>query len=457
MDALRGTIDDIFYGAIIVPLGLALILFQLVVLVVAVRRRRRGRPLRSLRLHAIAGLSILPLPVLIGFSVHAARATMLAAFTASEDVFASEKAMALSHGMAGQMSAFPFATSTIVVSLALWSIGLATTLSASQPEGRARSFPPVALIPIGLAPLALGVVNWSARLIKTFAAMAGIPPQDKGTILEGTLEIARGELTAYARVSMIAIPVLTLAAGVLTVMRARGGAPASDATAAAGRSWRLPLLASAAAIVLAGLLVLEARPIAAENALPWPPNRGNLLVYPNGPATPDLIGPDPMSFMPVVEQFRDHVMLDRAPLQDLGDLEERLTTLRNNYQLLHPGGDSADVALILVDAATPSARLTALMRAVRGAWFYRPTFGFTKTEHHDRPVIGNLERVIVTGAQIKLEYTDDEPDADDAGAWKDAVELRLKDFADYDAFARRLVELRRAGKPVVVKVPRSAG
>ena len=180
------------------------------------------------------------------------------------------------------------------------------------------------------------------------------------------------------------------------------------------------------------------------------------MVLPDGPATPDLIGPDPISRMPVVEQFRDRVTLDRATVEDLESLESKLTPLRNNYKLLHPGGDNADAALIIVDGATPSARLIALMRTVREAWYYKPIFGFVKTERYDRPVLGKFERDVVTGAQIKLEYPDDEPDDDDAAGWKDAVPLRLQDFADFGAFARRLVELRRAGKPVIVKVTHPA-
>src|SRR5262249_22918548 len=149
-----------------------------------------------------------------------------------------------------------------------------------------------------------GIVNWSVRVIKTFAALAGVPPADKGTILEGTLEVARRELTFYARVSMIAIPVLTVAAGVMTVLRDRSAASTNDVTVPAGRSWRPPVLA-AAALLLGGLLIVAARPIAAENAMPWPPNRGNGLSFPGGARTPDLVGPDEPERAPVVDVFRD--------------------------------------------------------------------------------------------------------------------------------------------------------
>ena len=453
MGALRGTIDDIFYGPVIVPLGLALILFQLIVLVTAIRRRKPGRPPLSLRLHAIAGLSIVPLPVLFGLSIHAARMTMLAAFTGAGDD-PSEKATAIARGMSGQMSALPFATTTITVSLGLWFVGLASTLGAPRPDGRRGSFPPLALVAFGLAPLALGIVNWSTRLIKTFAAMAGVPPEDKGTILEGTLEVARRDLTFYARVATIAIPVLTIAAAVLTLLRDRGAAPEGDAGGAAGRSWRRPVLA-AAALLLAGLLVREARPLAAENAMPWPPNHGNGLSFPSGAPTPDLVGPDEPARAPVVDVFRDRQTLDGMDA-DFERLESALGTLRNNFKLLHPDLDFNELALLETDPATPIARVAAVLRAVRGAWYHKPMFVFARKEIYDRPALGRVERVVLTGAQFTVAFSNEEPDEDEAAAWKAAVELKLQDFADYGGFARRLVELRRAGKPVIVKVARHA-
>lgn len=454
MGALRGTIDDIFYGTVIVPLGLALILFQLVVLVISIRRRKPGRPPLSLRLHAIAGLAIVPLPILIGFSVHAARMTMLAAFVGA-DGDPSEKATAVARGMSGQMNALPFATTTITVSLALWFVGLASTLGAPRPDGRRGPFPPLALVAAGFAPLALGVVNWSSRLIKTFAALAGVPPEDKGRILEGTLEAARGELTFYGRLAMIAIPILTVAAGVLTVLQDRGAPPDRDAGRAAGRWWGRPVLVAAAALLLAGLLVREARPLAAENAMPWPPNHGNELSFPNGAPTPDLVGPDEPERAPVVDVYRDRQALDGRNV-DFGELESLLGTLRNNFKLLRPDLEFNELALLETDPATPTARVAAVLRAVRGAWYHKPMFVFAKKEIYERPLLGKVERVVLTGAQLTVAFATEEPDEDEAAAWKAAVELRLQDFADYGAFARRLVELRRAGKPVLVKVARYA-
>ena len=105
-----------------------------------------------------------------------------------------------------------------------------------------------------------------------------------------------------------------------------------------------------------------------------------------------------------------------------------------------------------------SGRLTSTLRVVLGARYDLAVFTFPKTETLVRPVLGKLERTTATGARIKLAFTnaDDEDDEYDPDEWRDAVPLRLQDFADYGAFARRLVDLRRAGKPVIVKVDRTS-
>lgn len=454
MAVLRESVDQIIYGPIVVGVGLAILGLQLVVLVIAVRRRRRGAaPPLSLKLHAIAGAWIAVFPVVVGISVHAARASMLRVYAGGDSVDASEKAMALSRGMSGQMNAIPLAISMTFLALVIWFIGLAYTLSAPRSDGRSPSLPPAALVGLGLLPVALGALQWCTGMIKSFAGMAGMPPEAKAAVVEGALEAARAQLTYYARISWFAIPTLAVMAVVLIVVRGRAGAETRAPAPARGAS--LPLATSAVAVLLAALLVLEVQPTAAENALPWPPTTGSQLVFPGGPPTPDLVGPDAPGRAPVVVVFRDRMTLDGADV-DFQELESKLGTLRNNFRLLRPADDFNDMALIEADRGTPIARLSSLLQAVRGAWYYRPMFAFTKTETQVRPVFGKLERVVVTGARFRLAYTDDEPDDDDAAEWKAAVRLRLQDFSDYDALARRLVELRRAGKPVLVRIERSS-
>lgn len=439
--------DDIIYGPAVVGYGMALVVFEVVVLVIAVRRHRAGAPPPP-RLHAIAGAVIAVLPALVALSVHAARALM---FSVAGTVDPGEKAAALARGMSGQMSAIPFAVTVIGLAAALWFAGLAYTMSARRADGRARGFPPAALVAVGLAPMALGAIRWSTGMVTSFAAMAGESPQEKLAMIERALEIGRTQLTHHARISMITIPILAVIAVVLIVARDRDRDGAPAAAAAPSRSPRLPLAVSASAVLLAALLLVVARPMAAENDLPWPPSQGTQLVSPGPPPTPDLTGPDAPDRAPVVEVFRDRLGLDGMTVADFEALESMLTTLRNNHRLLHPSEDFPGMALILADPATPIPRLTSALRAICSARYHRPMFAFAKKEAHVRPVIGNLERVRITGARLRMTCTEDEDD-DEPGEWKNAVPLRLSDFADHGAFARRLVELRRAGKPVIVNI-----
>jgi hypothetical protein len=443
------SIEQIIYGPALAGVALAVIAFELVVLVMAARRQRSGRAPLSLRLHAIAAGAIAALPMLGGISVHAARKLMFAAYSGS-GIDPSEKASDLARGMSGQMNAIPFVVFATLTALALWVVGTTRTLSRPRSEGRTGSFPPVLLVGLGLVPTALGAMQWSVGVIKTFVSLAGVDPAEKGPILERQLDAGRHQLTLFARGSMIGIAVLAVLAVALIVTRARSDAAAAGASARPRSSRRL-LALSAAAIALAGVLMFAARPLAAENDLPWPPSRSSEFVWEGGPSTPDVIGPDAPERAPVVTVFRDKVLLDAAPTSDFDDLESKLTTLATNFRLLHPGQVFNGTALIEADAATPIARLTSVLRAVHGVWYDHPLFVFTVKESQVRPVLGAMHRVTLSGARIRLGYTDDDEDDEE---WKSATPLRLEDFPDYAAFARRLVELRRAGKVVLVKVTR---
>jgi hypothetical protein len=450
LSSLAQVADDIFYGRAVMSLALALVVLEIVVLVMAVRRRKRDLPL-SFKLHAIAGAAIAALPFLIGVSVHAARALITGVFGEPDP---SLKATALSHGIGGQVSGIAFGVFATGLVLLIWVVGFAYTASAPRADGRARALPPAALIAAGLLPTALGALRWTTSLIKSFAAMAGTPPEDKSAVLARALDEGRADLTRYAHISTAAIPILAVAAVVLIVMRGRVGDDAARPPSA-----RRSLIAAGAALLLAALIFHQARPMAAENTLPWPKREGMQVSFPNGPPTPDLIGPDPVQRAPVVEVHLNDLRLDGAEGQDPQSLEDKLITLRNNYQLLHPGDVFNGIAIVAADARTPMPRLFSTLKAILRADYHQPLFAFTKDWTAVRPVLGKVDRLYTTGAAAGVFYSDgkdkwgDDPD-EDAAPWKDAVALRSQDFPDYGAFARRLVELRRQGKPVVVKVDR---
>jgi hypothetical protein len=455
--------DQIFYGPVLFGIGIALLVFELIVLVLASGRRRRGEPF-SFRLHAIAGAAIVPLPVAVGLSMHAARAAMLAVFSGTSSADATDKAMAVSRGLASQVNALPFAVAATGLALALWFAGLAYTMSAVRSDGSGRGFPPVALVGAGLLPTAFGVLQWSSALIVSFAAVAGQPPDEKVVVIARALDAAHAQLTRTARISMALIPILGVLAVVLIVRRdrKRDAVPRDSVPARAHpTSARWPLVLSTAALLLAALLFVEARPLAAENDLPWPPPTTGAQLVSVEPPTPDVIGPDAIERAPVVLVYRDDLGLDGTKGEDFQSLEDKLVTLRNNYRLLHPGEGFGGTAVIVADPTTDIPRLISVLRAVRGSDYHNPMFAFTKGDIIHRPVLGKLQRIQSSGARIRLAYLDgqdeDEYEFDDeaeAEQRKNAVPLRLSDFADHGAFARRLVELRRAGKPVIVKIDR---
>jgi hypothetical protein len=150
----------------------------------------------------------------------------------------------------------------------------------------------------------------------------------------------------------------------------------------------------------------------------------------------------------------DRLALDAAAVDDADALYERLDWRRINAMRL----DSVEVShrvVLVADAATAMSRLRVVLRAVLRAECNKPLFTFTKATTIVRPTVGTLQRVDTSAAAAKLVYADATSDDDDeaeAARWKDAVTLRPVDFATYDAFARRLVELRRAGKPVIVPI-----
>ena len=76
----------------------------------------------------------------------------------------------------------------------------------------------------GLLPTAVGALRWNIGIVKTFAGLAGLPPEEKSAILERQLDVAHHELVHYARISMAAIVGLVVIAGVLVWLRGRSDA-----------------------------------------------------------------------------------------------------------------------------------------------------------------------------------------------------------------------------------------
>ena len=423
-------------GRLFLGMSAVVLLLQFVAIVSARRRFRApgAEPTgRMSRLELFAGLAILLLPILAATSVHTARAMMLAGIAGTDP---SEKAAAISCAISGQFNAIPFAISTTTLAVALWLAARA----AARPRERVS---PVALIGLGMAAILAGVLQWSLHLIRAFAALAESPPEEKPALLLGALDFAGSHLHLFSRISSLTIVGLSVVAAVLTLFERR--APAE--TSAARRTLGISLGAS----LLAVMLVLSARPWRAENDLPWPPPARGDNLRAVTPVTPDLEGPDDVERAPVIQVFSEDLALDGS-LTSATELGSKLGTLRNYFALLRPGERFNQVAIIVADRRLPMARVLSILKIVHDAGFARPMLVFTRAEQVSRPTFGPMARVRATAASLALfdELDRDFELEDDKAERLSWTLVRLEGFADYDAWAKRVVELRRQGKRVAV-------
>ena len=194
-------------------------------------------------------------------------------------------------------------TALLLVVTLIWIAGLWLTLDARRRVLGAGAFPPVAaiasIVALGLVPTIVGVWRWRAILRDAFDAIAGQPPvAHDPTVLRAT-DAAGARLETFAR---------NLELG----DRRAGGRgagpdrPRRSPEPGAGRRRRRPPVRlarsraiSAIALVAAALLLLAARPMRAENRLPWPPNHDDDRAWMERTA-PDLAGPDEIDRAPVV-------------------------------------------------------------------------------------------------------------------------------------------------------------
>ena len=428
--------DDVPHGTLFFSLGAAVLVLQLAVLAVAWRRRRHPAP--TLRLHVLAGLAILLVPLSAGLCVHAARETMLSALGPGA---VDDKVAALNAGISGQLNAIPCATTVLLMALPLWLAGLKLARDArAAPEE--PLWPPAALLGLGLLPIAVGILKWSIFLIHRISTMAGVDPDAKVAIISAGLDFSHEHLALFALASRITIIGLAVVAVGLALVE--GG----RMTVRAARAHRL---ISLAALSLGAALFLVARPMRAENDLPWPPPAAGDRLLIVDPPTPDLVGPDPIERAPVVLLFVDRIALDGF-VCSLDSLQDKLVTLRINFQLLHPGERFNGRAVIVADGAVSTVALAAVLKEVHAAEYPHPLFAFTKPETLVRPLLGTLHRVLGSGVRTTLVDPFDAEAAHDDRGGEEGTLVRLKDFPRYEPLARRMLAVRTAGTAVILKL-----
>jgi hypothetical protein len=453
------------YGRLFAAVSLAVLALQIAALIVAVVRWRRvrrqaGESVPSLRLPGIAGAALIPLIAAGAGTIHAARNIVMDAFALSRAPWDA------GYGITVQVPAFPAVVTAWLAAGLLWIAAFWLTLDARR-RARGGDAPPLApIVALGLLPTVIGVWRWKAIWLHGFDAAADLPPGAHSAAVLLAADTAGDRLATFARFSSWTIIVLAIGAlAVLVRAHRRSGDPGASGEGA--RALRRSILISASALAGAAILFLAARPMRAENRLPWPPNHDSDLAWMEHTA-PDLHGPDEIERAPVVHVFPP--ASNRPPLCEIwldshvvapDSLVDKLWVLRDEFRRRHPDTKFDGTAVAVISREAPYGEIVSVLRAMHDAGFPHPQFAFTRSEAYDRPTLrgfgagaggsgGSLKRLRVTAVRVTLVDDMDKEYAEDAQAGVRGALVRLSEFDTYDALTRKLVDLRRAGQAVIL-------
>ena len=408
----------------------------------------------------LAGASAAGIPALGLWSFATARRTLLAAIT---NTAPGEKAGQLSLALGGMFNAIPLTiglflpcailaivSATLILANrahACRLIKAAATLSASPavplssyrgPGSDNLIVLPAMLFVGGLVPVISAAWNYSLAMIHRLSTLADAPIAAKVPHLLATLDHGHAILVGRGWLLWPGIGAATAVGAALLVYWGRRWQH--------GPSWQSTLLISLTLVVGAVSLFILAAPYRAENRLPWPPpaSGGDRLLI-HEPASPPLNGPDEIQRAVVLWLNEKQHTLD-GYLTDASGLEFRLRAHEQAYHRLNPDGRFVGTLLVLSSADLPMRTLMNYLSAAARAQHIHATFTFTKRESVSRPLLGELSRLQVSGARATLVDQDKSVDAD-----YDVV-LTPGTFRTYGEFAHRLVELRRAGRSVGLRI-----
>ncbi len=431
-EMFEAAVGFIPHGRLLVAAVLVVCGAQLRAIVLGLRRRL------SPRAQAIQGTLLLLIPIVAAVSFRASWMTTLGALAGAP----AGGVQAFTDGLNGLVNASPMAAVGTLIALELWAIGLAVALG-SEPEMPATAARG-ALVFTGLSATLVGVVLCGSYAIHELASLADVEPERKATILRAALDFTRDHLMRFALISRWTIVGLGALAMVFVVR---------DPQASSRRALARQAMCAAVLLLFAAGLTIVARPLRAETELAWPPPSAGDYLLAADPITPDLVGPDAVERAPVVQIFVDRLALDGDKVT-ADDLRDRLLTLRNNFILLRPGVSFDGVAVIVADRTASTSQLRRALGAVHEAGYLSPMFAFARSETSVRPLFGPVTRVHATTVRAGLfDRIDDDVDR---GLGKDlsdrGVIVPLERFTSYESLARRLVEARRTGSAVSVRL-----
>jgi hypothetical protein len=334
-----------------------------------------------------------------------------------------------------------------------WAIQLLTSDQEAALAWRERPGPTapaltaviLSFVLFGLGPVIGGAVVGTWRKLEAFDVMTRAAPGAKLAIYTRAQSAAGQIFESGYLAAMVGVVCVAIGAAILAWLtsptRARRrilGRPAPMPPSSDGG------VIGAAALVVAALgLVVVASPMRRENQTPWPNGSATERL---GVETVALEGPDPLVLAPMVALTKTGLAFEREAT-DIAGVGDRLLTYRENFPLLHPGEPTPREVLLACSPEIASERVFAVLETARRSGYDHVRLVFETALTSVRPAIGTVKLRNVTAAQVAI--------GDEGAAQAGAQPVRAGDTVTCQQLAVRVVDLRRAGRPVILVSRRS--
>ena len=468
-----------------IGVGLAAVVAEIVLLALAVRMHARAReharalaalerstsaPLESLAA-PLAIISVIPVLLVLAQMVHAvqqARGLMLESLPGGHlhddlgvaAVGLAQELRAILGGMIGLV--VPLILGAVAAGLAIsvgcQRAGFARALDLASRDREAAlawvscpgpSAPRVvavilSFVVLGLGPVIVGAAWGTLAQLRAFDEMTRAAPVAKAAVFAAAQQFAGTVLERGFRLAIIGVASAAVGAAVLLRLTSPSRAPAEllgrSASAPPSRGGAVVIGAIFAAVAIA--LFALSGPMKRENETPWPPGSANNRL---GVETLALDGPDGFELGPLVLVTKNGLSFAGGG-RDAAGVAAGLRSYRANFSLLHPGEPLQREILV---ACAPDAGKEPVLAAIdvaRRVGYDRTAFVFESVRQEARPFIGRVTLRKLTAARVSIS-------AEDVSAPPATELLRPDNVSTCAQLAARIVDLRRAGRPVVLILP----
>jgi len=455
LEGLRTVISETPLGWVLVAGGAVAMVVSLVVAYEARGRRKlcqrladalqagaagADMPRFSPLLELAGGAALALVPALTVLVVSLSRAVLLDGLTMAEP---EQRATALATGIYGQLNGLAMGCNLTLLVSPVAAVGLGMALTARlnlRALGEAAARPPqikgyvipvlgVLFVVLAMGPLLSGVGTWVTDLIRSFASVAGVAPDQKVELILMGMDEARPGLLRGAKLS----------GGGLLVVLCLAAVAVWRSPLASGRPRKGYWAALAGALGLACLATWFVVPYWQENQSPIPvsPTSGASAWEKPGAELPALQGPDPAVRAPILTLTARGMLLDGAPMERPKQLAESLEVMRHNWRLLNPDREFPGLLTLHADRDLDAEALQAPLASAMAAGYRQVQLGFIREATLRRPVLGEVPLSHQTAALIHLHPGEPSPGG------------------TYGTLALAAVKARQAGKNVAftVKAP----